>query len=87
MRTQPQQQLTEHQEVWIVAAQHSEGHPALLSSGETLNLLEGHVSGHSELAQHPPVVLHLLTRELSLHHLHRADQVVNLVNKMLEKFK
>ena len=83
MKTQ-QQQHTQHEEVRIVTTQHSEGHPALLSSGETLHLLEGHVSRHSELAQHPPVVLNLLTRELLLHHLYRADQVVNLINKMLE---
>ena len=67
-----------------MATQHSEGHSALLSSGETLNLLESHVSRHSELAQHPPVLLDLLTRELLLHHLYRADQVVDLINKMLE---
>ena len=56
-----------------MTAQHGEGHPALLSSGETLDLLESHVSRHSELAQHPPVLLNLLTRELLLHHLYRAD--------------
>ena len=67
-----------------MAAQHSEGHSALLSSGETLNLLESHVSRHSELAQHPPVLLDLLAWELLLHHLYRADQVVDLINKMLE---
>ena len=79
-----QQQLTQHQEVWIVAAEHSEGHPALLSPGETLHLLEGHVSTDTKLAQHPSVFLNLLTRELLLHHLYRADCVVNLINKMLE---
>ena len=67
-----------------MATQHSEGHSALLSSGETLNLLESHVSSHSELAQHPPVLLDLLTRELLLHHLHWTHPVVYLVNKMLE---
>ena len=67
-----------------MTAEHSEGHPALLTSGETLDLLESHVSRHSELAQHPPVVLNLLTRELLLHHLYRAHQVVYLINKMLE---
>ena len=56
-----------------MAAQHSKGHSALLSSGETLNLLESHVSRHSELAQHPPVLLDLLAWELLLHHLYRAD--------------
>ena len=68
-----QQRPTQHQEVWIVAAEHSEGHPALLSPGETFHLLKSHVSAYTELAQHPPVVLNLLTRELLLHHLHRAD--------------
>ena len=66
-----------------MAAQHSEGHSALLTSGETLNLLESHVSRHSELAQHPPVLLDLLAWELLLHHLYGADQVVDLINKML----
>ena len=79
-----QQQHTQHEEVWIVAAEHSEGHPALLSPGETLHLLEGQVSADTELAQHPPVVLNLLARELLLHHFYWADVVVYLVNEMLE---
>ena len=41
------------------------------------------VTGHSELAQHPPVLLHLLAGELLLRHLHRADRVVYLVHKVL----
>ena len=68
-----------------MAAKDSEGHPALLSPGETLHLLESQVSADTELTQHPPVVLNLLTRELLLHHFYWADCVVYLVNEMLER--
>ena len=79
--------FTENKEVGIVAAEDSECHPALLTSGEALDLLQGHVARHTELAQHPPVVLNLLPGELPLHHLHRTHSVVYLINKMLPMTK
>ena len=45
----------------LVPAEDGECHPGLLTPRQTLDLLKGQVPAHTELTQHPPVLLRLVT--------------------------
>lgn len=82
-----------------MTTQDSKGHPTLLPTGQALYLLECHVTSHTKLPQHPPILLHLgntwfrlvkiiifdhlLPRKLSLHYFYRTDRHIKLVHEML----